>query len=68
MSSTKLSFIKEELCPVVGHMVTLNGICVSLPGGPSSVARQTCSTIEKCLSVHESIDRIPNCLLHNLQE
>lgn len=67
MSSTKQLFSKDVQCPVVGHTVTLNYIRVSLPGGPSAVARLTCSNVEKCLAVHKSIDQIPNCSLHNFQ-
>lgn len=67
MSSTKQPFSKGAQCPVVGYCVTLNGIHVSLPGGPSEVARLSCSNVEKCLAAYGSIDRIPNCLLHSLQ-
>jgi len=65
MGSGRQTFVKKELCPVLGRTVSLKGMRVSR-NGQSVVAKSTCSNISNCIETHCSTDKIPECLLHKL--
>jgi len=67
LKPTRWPVEKEAECPVVEHWVTLRAFEVSLDDSPrAAIADPTCSNIKKCLEAHGSIERIPGCLLRNL--
>jgi len=54
------------MCPVVGRTVVVSGIAVPLHNG-SEIVRKACSNSGECIVKHESLEKIPDCLLHSLK-
>ena len=65
MPSTHEPFARPVDCPVVRMHVIVSGIRLSL--GPESViTAKMCTNAEHCIVNHGSLERIRDCLLHNL--
>jgi hypothetical protein len=65
MQSTRQPFVKSEHCTVINSPVSLSGIRVVL-GDAIAITKKSCSNVAKCLEKSESLEKIPSCLLHNL--
>jgi hypothetical protein len=64
--STKNPFSQKKHCPVVDQNVTLHGVRVTLGGGPTEVAKKTCSDLVVCVAANGPVEQNKRCLLHVL--